>query len=57
MSANKVQFEKDKMRLKQISEIESAVNARIMKKYSGEYESSKIYLRQIKNVLRVPKLY
>ena len=28
-----------------------------MKKYSKEYDESKIYMRQIKAVLRVPRLY
>lgn len=28
-----------------------------MNKYSEEYEKSKVYLRHIKNVLRIPRLY
>ena len=53
---NKTTFEKDKARLNALHEHESKVHNLILEKYENEYDNIRKSFRQVKNVLRIPRL-
>lgn len=57
VSKTKEKFNREKQRLTAIISLEIKVQQAIVNRYEQEYEIQKKYLAQIKNVLRVPRLY